>query len=241
MLTELCSAWCMGKARRTYAPPLLTVHKTPFELVHTDLWGPSPIISSCGYTYYITFVDWHTKFTWIYFLKQKSDSIRAYTQFLSLIETQFSTKVKSIQSDWGGEYRPLTKILNDQGNKHRLTCPHTSHQNGTVERKHRQVVQMGLTLLAHAWSLTLTYWDHSFTTSVYLINRIPSSALPNYVSPYEALYHMAPDYMLLRAFGCACFPHIRPYNRHKMEFRSKQCVYLGVSPSHKGHKYLEPN
>jgi hypothetical protein len=28
-------------------------------------------------------------------------------------------------------------LLHDLGIQHRLTCPHTSHQNETVERKHR--------------------------------------------------------------------------------------------------------
>jgi histone deacetylase 1/2 len=50
-------------------------------------------------------------------------------------------------------------LLHELGIQHRLTCPHTSHQNGTVERKHRQIVEMGLTLLSHA-SLPLKFWDH---------------------------------------------------------------------------------
>ena len=37
-----------------------------------------------------------------------------------------------------------------QGIYHRLTCPHTSRQNGIAERKHRHIQEMGLTLLAQS-------------------------------------------------------------------------------------------
>jgi hypothetical protein len=36
------------------------------------------------------------------------------------------------------------------------------------------------------------------------------------------------------------WPNLRPYNSHKLEFRSKQCVFIGYSNSHKGFKCLDP-
>jgi histone deacetylase 1/2 len=132
------------------------VYTKPFEIIHCDLWGPAPITSYYGYNYYITFVDTYTKYTWIYFLKHKSDALKAFTQFSSFIQNQFQSTIKALQSDWGGELRSFTSLLNTLGIQHRLTCPHTSHQNGTVERKHRQIVEMGLTLLSQA-SLPLKF------------------------------------------------------------------------------------
>jgi histone deacetylase 1/2 len=234
----LCTHCCIGKSHRLHAPLSNTVYTKPFEVVHCDLWGPAPFVSYYGYSYYITFVDTYTKYTWIYFLKSKSDALKAFTNFLALVQNQFQASIKALQSDWGGEFRPFTSLLHELGIQHRLTCPHTSHQNGTVERKHRQIVEMGLTLLSHA-SLPLKFWDHSFTQAVYLINKLPSSAIPQFSSPHHALHKSQPDFSTLKTFGCLCFPHLRPYNRHKLQFRSSPCVYLGISPQHKGHKCLD--
>ena len=78
-------------------------------------------------------------------------------------------------------------------------CPHTHHQNGVVERKHRYVVELGLTLLSQA-ELPLHYWDHAFVSSVYLINRLPSFAIGNEI-PYQKLFNMQADYSFSRCLA----------------------------------------
>ena len=67
-----------------------------------------------------------------------------------MVELQLNTKIKSIQSDWGGEYKPFSNLLASFAISHRLIYPHTHHQNGVVERKHRHIADLGLTLLHHA-------------------------------------------------------------------------------------------
>ncbi|XP_028752065.1 uncharacterized protein LOC114711803 [Neltuma alba] len=46
---------------------------------------------------------------------------------------------------------------------------------------------------------------------------------------------------MMKTFGCACFPCLRPYNNHKFQFHFEKCVYLGPSGSHKGYKCLSPS
>ena len=89
----------------------------------------------------------------------------------------------------------------------------------------------------HHASLPLKFWDFAFCTAVYLINRLPTTSL-NFLVTYHMLFQQFPDYTFLKTFGCACFPLLRPYNNHKVDFRSAECLFLGYSTSHKGYKCM---
>jgi hypothetical protein len=97
---------------------------------------------------------------------------------------------------------------------------------------------MGLTLLAQS-GLPPKFWVDSFLTSVFLINRLPTPVLQN-ESPFSKLFKRAPDYTSLRAFGCLCYPLLRPYANHKLSFRSKPCIFLGYGGTQKGYRCLDP-
>ncbi|KAK9073638.1 hypothetical protein SSX86_007962 [Deinandra increscens subsp. villosa] len=68
---------------------------------------------------------------------------------------------------------------------------------------------------------------------------MPSRTIGN-TTPFHSLYKQNPDYTFLRVFGCQCFPYLRPYNPHKMDFRSTPCVFLGYSPVHHGYRCFDP-
>ncbi|GAA0164558.1 hypothetical protein LIER_20161 [Lithospermum erythrorhizon] len=137
-----------------------------------------------------------------------------------------------LQTDWGGEFRNLSTL----GINHRVSCPHTPEQNGAAERRHKNIVETGLTLFAAA-SMPLTYWDDAFATSVYLINRLPTKVL-GYISPYQMSTSRSPTYSFLKVFGCRFFPYLKPYNKHKLQYRSIPCIFIGYSPQHKGYQCL---
>jgi hypothetical protein len=107
-----------------------------------------------------------------------------------------------VQTDWGGEYQKLSLFFARLGISQLVSCPHTHQQNGSAERKHRHIVEVGLALLAHA-SMPLKFWDEAFLTAVFLINRLPTPVLAH-ESPVERLFGSKPDYCFLKVFGCAC-------------------------------------
>jgi hypothetical protein len=86
--------------------------------------------------------------------------------------------------------------------------------------------------------MPLKFWDEAFLTATYIINMLPSKIINN-DTPVHRLLGTQSNYSSLRVFGCACWPNLRPYNKRKLAFRSKQCVFLGYSPRHKGVKCLE--
>ncbi|KAE8678215.1 putative zinc metalloprotease EGY1 [Hibiscus syriacus] len=133
----------------------------------------------------------------------------------------------------------LSCVLLTAGVVHRVTCPHTSKQNGVVEQKNRHIIELALVLLAQT-SMPIKFWTYAAMMVVHLINRLPTKVLQGF-SPYESLFHKQPDYSLLKVFGSRCFPHLRPFNRHKLEFRSQLCTFLGVSHQHKGLLCLGKN
>jgi hypothetical protein len=131
----------------------------------------------------------------------------------------------------------VQKLLASSGISYRQTCPHTHHQNGSVERRIRHIVDTGLALLSHS-HVPFTHWDDAFDTACYLINRLPATATRPQ-TPFEKLFHHPPNYTHLKTFGCECWPYLRPYNSHKFSFRSTSCVFLGYSKPHSGYKCLD--
>ena len=109
--------------------------------------GPYSYVFSNGFCYFVIFIDAHTKHIWYYSLVAKSDVFSIFHHFQTLVEHQFSCKIKSIQIDWGGEYHKLHQFFQIIGIHHRLICSHTHEQNDTFERRHQHIIEIGLTFL----------------------------------------------------------------------------------------------
>lgn len=149
--------------------------------------------------------------------------------------------IKVYHTDGGGEFisHRFKSQLADQGIMQQLSCPYTPQQTGLVERRHGYLVEMGLTQLFNS-KVPQQFWLDSFQTAVYLLNRLPTSSLPGNANPYFELFHKEPDYSNFLAFGCQCFPCLRPYAQHKFTPRSQSCVFLGYSSCYKGYKHFHP-
>lgn len=68
--SHLCKSCIKGKHAQPAFPKTASIATTtPLQLVHTDLCGPFPILSLTRNRYFITFINDHTRYSWIiYFL-----------------------------------------------------------------------------------------------------------------------------------------------------------------------------
>ncbi|KAG5528833.1 hypothetical protein RHGRI_029481 [Rhododendron griersonianum] len=126
---------------------------SPFQVVHTDLWGPSSIATKGGSVYYVSFVDDYSRYTWVYLLTHKSDFYQVYRTFHMMIQTQFSATIKILRCDLGGEYS-LTEFIDflpTHGTVHQSSCTDTPSQNGHAERKHRHLLNTARSLLLSSY------------------------------------------------------------------------------------------
>ena len=58
-----------------------------FDLIHFDVWGPSPISTPGGSYYFVIFVDDFSRYTWIYLFKNRFELYQIYHDFTKMIET----------------------------------------------------------------------------------------------------------------------------------------------------------
>ena len=76
----------------------------PFELVHSNVWGPCPIVSLTGFCYFVTFFDDYSRTTWLYLIKNRSELFSHFRAFYAKIKTRFRTSVQNLRSDNAKEY-----------------------------------------------------------------------------------------------------------------------------------------
>jgi hypothetical protein len=216
LLSFDCFVCKLGKSKTLSFPSYGSRVAKCFDIVHSDVWGISPVISHARYKYFVTFIDDFSWYTWVYFLRVKSEVLSVFQTFVTYIENQFFTVIKMLRSNSGGEYmsHEFHDFLHHKGIVSQHSCPYTPQQNGVEEGKNRHLLDVVRTLLLESF-VHSKFWVEALSTAIYLINRLPSQVM-NFDSPYYHLYHQHPSYLNLNTFGCDCFVHLPPRERHKL-------------------------
>lgn len=68
-----------------------------------DLMGPIQTESLCGCRYIFVLVDDFSRFTWVRFLREKSETLHIF-KMLALQLTNEKDSIVHIRSDYGGEF-----------------------------------------------------------------------------------------------------------------------------------------
>uniref|UniRef100_A0A2N9F9Q0 Integrase catalytic domain-containing protein n=1 Tax=Fagus sylvatica TaxID=28930 RepID=A0A2N9F9Q0_FAGSY len=198
-----------------------------FEL--TSLHFPSSSVSAPVIAASASIELWHSRLV-----------LTIYRDFAKMVQTQYSKAIKVFRSDNAREYRQtdFSTILKHYGTVFHTSCAGTSQQNGRAERKLRHILDT-VRALTNAASTPASFWGEAALTAVYTINRCPSPVIQN-TTPYERLFGTAPNYSLLKVFGCVCFVLLQPHERTKLQPRSQLCCFLGYGLEEKGYRCYDP-
>ncbi|KAL2479639.1 Integrase catalytic domain-containing protein [Abeliophyllum distichum] len=153
---------------------------------------------------------------------------------------QFSSKIKILRSDNGGEFinHRFQAYFQQHGHLHETSCSQTPQQNGVDERKNRHILETSRALLLGAM-VPSCHWGDAVATAVYLINRIPSKIL-HFKTPLQILStHISLFSILmlhLRIFGCVALVHLHKNQRTKLDPCAVRCLFLGYGLHKKGFR-----
>ena len=73
-------------------------------MIHSNINGLIPVTSMNRSRYLLTFIDYFSRYTWVFFLKKKSKVCEKFSELKALIENSSGIKIKILISNNGGEY-----------------------------------------------------------------------------------------------------------------------------------------
>ena len=111
-----------------------------------------------------------------------------------------------VRSDRGGEYYgrytgdgqatgPFAKFLQEHGIVAQYTMPGSPDQNGVAERRNRTLLDMVWSMLSSS-KLPKSLWAKALKTTMYILNRVPTKAIPK--TPFELLKGWKPSLQYMR-------------------------------------------
>ena len=103
--TDMVSAGCQyGKAHQLLYEESKFKAKKPLVLIHSDVFGPVKQASIGGMRYIVTFIDDFSTYLWVFFMKEKSETLSKFKEFKSTTEVDIGKRVRCPRIDNGGEY-----------------------------------------------------------------------------------------------------------------------------------------
>lgn len=237
-----CEDCLKGKLHKQPFPLSEVRGQQPGEILHMDLCGPMEVSSLGGAYYYLLIKDDYSRFRTVYFLSNKSDTVKHINKFLMYITNNLGHKVKIIRSDNGKEFinQQMQFIMDKMGIIHQTSCAYTPEQNGCAEREVRTVTEAARTMLLSS-SLNKNLWAEAVNTAVYVLNRTSKSRVKD-VTPYELWFNKGIfDIKQLKVFGSKVSVHVPQQKRLKWDSKSEIGYFVGYGENTKGYRVYFPD
>jgi hypothetical protein len=226
----------LGDFQNAHHSKNLMTTSRPLELLHMDLFGPVAYLSIGGSKYGLVIVDDFSRFTWVFFLQDKTETQGTLKRFLRRAQNEFELKVKNIRSDNGSEFKNLQveEYLEEEGIKHEFSAPYTPQQNGVVERKNRTLIDMARTMLGE-FKTPERFWSEAVNTACHAINQVYLHRLLKKTS-YKLLTGSKPNVSYFRVFGSKCYILVKKGRNSKFAPKDVEGFLLGYDSNTKAYR-----
>ncbi|KAD3067039.1 hypothetical protein E3N88_34919 [Mikania micrantha] len=150
-----------------------------------NLFGPINVKSIGGESYCFVVTNDFSRFSWVMFLKFKSETYENFVLLVNRLETLYKLRVRRVRSDNGTEFKNqnMEAFCDSKGIQQQFSAPYEPQMNGVAERKNRTLIESARTMLADS-KLPITFWSEA--------------------TCYELLQNRKPNLEHLEPFGAPC-------------------------------------
>ncbi|MCH86050.1 retrovirus-related pol polyprotein from transposon tnt 1-94 [Trifolium medium] len=234
---DICGDCQKGKQTKMSHPKLHhLVTSRVLELLHMDLMGPMQVESNSGSRYAFVVVDDYSRYTWIKFIREKSDTFEVFKDLCIQLQREKDLLIVKIRSDHGREFENarFNEFCTSEGIKHEFSSAITPQQNGVVERKNR-TIQESARVMLHAKNPPYHFWAEAMHTACYILNRVTlrkgtTSTL------YELWKGRKPTVKYFHVFGSKCYILADREQRRKLNPKSDEGIFLGYSSNSRAYR-----
>ena len=204
-----------------------------------------------GVRYFMLITDDATRYRWIYFLRNRSEAVPCFAQWIQHLKNQNFNAPAFVRSDREFVTENVRQLCLTHGIEWEPTPSDSPWQDGVSERSNRLVYERARAMLFDA-QLPKFLWKEALEAAVYLINRLPTriplyndptpggtTANPDiqpspYITPYTAWINGPLDISYVRKFGSIAWIHLHGSEKPtgKIDARAKKVHLVGyVSPT----------
>ncbi len=229
------------------------IHHSPFsqhstncamqllQCIHCDICGPLPT-SYRNFTYFILFIDCHSRFISLFLMKSCSEAPQLFSQFQTAAKAFCKEKITTLHVNNAPELvrGQMEAHCATHGITYEKTVPDLPQQNGVAEWANRTICSMARAMLIDA-DLHDFFWPFAVLTATHIKQRVPHASLPPHTTPFELWYKRRPNLSHLRPFGTHCTAHIISDCLSKFNAQGESGRFLGYARDAKGYLIWVPN
>ncbi|GJW89349.1 retrovirus-related pol polyprotein from transposon TNT 1-94 [Tanacetum coccineum] len=212
-----CSAYEKGMHKRAFFKTKQNFSiKKYLHLLNMDLFRPVSPMSINHEKYTLVIINEYSRYTWVYFLKNKSQTAEMIMSFIKMVKNKNDVNVKQIRTDNRTEFRNtrLESFYDEKGISQNFSSPYTPEQNGIAERKTKTLIEAARTIL-NGSVLSKHLWTEVVRIACYTQNR--SIIVKRHDRTlYKIFRERIPDINYFHIFGCLSF---RVFNTKRQQIK----------------------